>query len=187
MKSQSTTVWPRKSDSFCVLPVPVAVMGVNMKSGARSPTAGAGIACAGEAPTGFAAVSGGNCAEDAQATAAIVANSGLKRVIRARPLSVAAKIQSKTQKWTGLRPKVLRGRLRGGPPRALYQGGRMAAATFQEDIAMKNIRMLLLVPAAVLAAACGRETKTDDALKNDLALASQAQPFNPQQVTSAAE
>lgn len=52
---------------------------------------------------------------------------------------------------------------------------------------MKNIRMLLLVPAAVLAAACGRETKTDDALKNDLALASQAQGFNPQQVTSPAE
>lgn len=52
---------------------------------------------------------------------------------------------------------------------------------------MKNIRMLLLVPAAVLATACGRETKTDDALKNDLALASQAQGFNPQQVTSPAE
>ena len=52
---------------------------------------------------------------------------------------------------------------------------------------MKNTRMLLLVPAALLAAACGRDTKTDDALKNDLALASQAQPFNPQQVTSAAE
>jgi hypothetical protein len=63
----------------------------------------------------------------------------------------------------------------------------MAAATSLEDIAMKNIRMLLLVPAAVLAAACGRDNKTDDALKNDLALASQAQPYNPQQVTSPAE
>jgi hypothetical protein len=53
---------------------------------------------------------------------------------------------------------------------------------------MKNYKMLLLVPAAVLAAACGREESTaDDALKNDLALASQAQAFNPQQVTSAAE
>lgn len=52
---------------------------------------------------------------------------------------------------------------------------------------MKNIRMILLVPAAVLAAACGRETKTDDALKNDLALASQAQAYNPQQVTSPSE
>lgn len=53
---------------------------------------------------------------------------------------------------------------------------------------MKNNRMLLLVPAAVLAAACGRDnTKTDDALKNDLALASQAQAYNPQQFTSAAE
>jgi len=53
---------------------------------------------------------------------------------------------------------------------------------------MKNIRMLLLVPAALLAAACGRDTsKNDDALKNDLALASQAQPYNAQQFTSPAE
>lgn len=53
---------------------------------------------------------------------------------------------------------------------------------------MKNIKMLLLVPAALLAAACGRDSaKTDDALKNDLALASQAQPYNSQQFTSPAE
>jgi len=52
---------------------------------------------------------------------------------------------------------------------------------------MNNIGKLLLVPAVMLAAACGRDSKTDDALKNDLALASQAQPFNPQQVTSPAE
>lgn len=53
---------------------------------------------------------------------------------------------------------------------------------------MKNIKMLLLVPAAVLAAACGRDdSKTDDALKNDLALASQTQPYMPQQVTSPTE
>ena len=53
---------------------------------------------------------------------------------------------------------------------------------------MKNIKLLLLVPAAVLAAACGRDSsKTDDALKNDLALASQAQPFNAQQFTSPSE
>ena len=53
---------------------------------------------------------------------------------------------------------------------------------------MKNIKMLLLVPAAVLAAACGRDnSKTDDALKNDLALASQAQPYMAQQFTSPAE
>src|SRR5438876_8241834 len=54
--------------------------------------------------------------------------------------------------------------------------------------AMKNIRTLLLVPAVVLAAACGRDSaKTDDALKNDLALASQAQPYNAQQFTSPSE
>jgi hypothetical protein len=53
---------------------------------------------------------------------------------------------------------------------------------------MTNMKKLLLVPVAVLAAACGRdEPKADDALKNDLALASQAQPFTAQQVTSAAE
>lgn len=53
---------------------------------------------------------------------------------------------------------------------------------------MKNIRLSLLVPAAMLAAACGRDSaKTDDALKNDLALASQAQPYNAQQLTSPTE
>lgn len=53
---------------------------------------------------------------------------------------------------------------------------------------MKNIKMLLLVPAALLAAACGRDnTRTDDALKNDLALASQAQPYNAQQFVSPTE
>ena len=54
---------------------------------------------------------------------------------------------------------------------------------------MKNIKMLLLVPAAMLAAACGRDetSKIDDALKNDLALASQAQPYNAQQFVSPSE
>jgi hypothetical protein len=54
---------------------------------------------------------------------------------------------------------------------------------------MKNLKMLLLVPATVLAAACGRgsSSTTDDALKNDLALASQAQPYMPQQLMSPTE
>ena len=53
---------------------------------------------------------------------------------------------------------------------------------------MKNILKLALIPAAMLAAACGRDdAKIDDALKNDLALASQAQPFNAQQFTSPTE
>lgn len=53
---------------------------------------------------------------------------------------------------------------------------------------MKYARMLVLVPIAALVAACGGAgSKGDDALKNDLALASQAQPFNPQQFTSPAE
>lgn len=53
---------------------------------------------------------------------------------------------------------------------------------------MKNMKMLVLVPAAVLAAACSRDkAPTDDALKNDLALAAQAQPYNPQQFASPTE
>src|SRR4051812_39959338 len=45
---------------------------------------------------------------------------------------------------------------------------------------------LFAAPLAVLAAACGK-TPADDSLKNDLALASQAQTFQPQQVTSPTE
>ena len=53
---------------------------------------------------------------------------------------------------------------------------------------MKNFRSILLVSAAMFAAACGRDSaKTDDALRNDLALASQAQPYNPQQFMSPTE
>ncbi len=50
---------------------------------------------------------------------------------------------------------------------------------------MRALRVLMLVPAAIVAVACGRNDsgRADDALKNDLALASQAQPymqnFNP--------
>lgn len=53
---------------------------------------------------------------------------------------------------------------------------------------MKNVKMLALVSAAVVAAACGRnQSPSDDALKNDLALAAQAQPYNPQQFASPTE
>jgi uncharacterized protein YcfJ len=53
---------------------------------------------------------------------------------------------------------------------------------------MNTFKVLLLVPAAVLAVACGRsDSRADDALKNDLALASQAQPYMPQQFMSPAE
>jgi hypothetical protein len=51
---------------------------------------------------------------------------------------------------------------------------------------MRYNKMLVLVPAMVLAAACGRDgNRVDDALKNDLALASQAQPYMPQQFNPA--
>ena len=48
---------------------------------------------------------------------------------------------------------------------------------------MRKFNLMLLVPAAMIAAACGRNSApaVDDALKNDLALASQAQAYNPQQ------
>jgi hypothetical protein len=53
---------------------------------------------------------------------------------------------------------------------------------------MKFARVLALVPVAVIAAACGGDdSRADDALKNDLALASQAQPYTPQQFTSPTE
>jgi hypothetical protein len=53
---------------------------------------------------------------------------------------------------------------------------------------MKYIKLLALVPAAVFVAACGRDAApSDDALKNDLALASQAQPYTQQQFTSPSE
>lgn len=53
---------------------------------------------------------------------------------------------------------------------------------------MKYMKMLALVSAVVVVAACGRDANpADAALKNDLALASQAQAFNPQQFTSPTE
>lgn len=54
---------------------------------------------------------------------------------------------------------------------------------------MKSLKLFVLVPAAVLAVACGRNggQNADDALKNDLALASQAQAYMPQQFMSPVE
>ena len=47
---------------------------------------------------------------------------------------------------------------------------------------------LLVVPALVLASACGRDEKPmDEALKNDLSLASSMQPYQPQQFVSPME
>jgi hypothetical protein len=52
---------------------------------------------------------------------------------------------------------------------------------------MKALNALwVLAPLALAGAACGK-APTDDSLKNDLALASQAQQFQPQQVTSSTE
>lgn len=57
------------------------------------------------------------------------------------------------------------------------------------ETAMLRTKWMALVPAVVLAAACGRNSSpaVDDALKQDLALASQAQPYNPQQFVSPTE
>ena len=52
-----------------------------------------------------------------------------------------------------------------------------------------RMKWMSLIPAALLAVACGRNSSpsVDDALKNDLALASQAQAYNPQQTMSPTE
>jgi len=52
---------------------------------------------------------------------------------------------------------------------------------------MRNLTWLMIAPVAVVAVACGRNssTKLDDALKSDLALASQMQPTNPISPTEA--
>jgi hypothetical protein len=54
---------------------------------------------------------------------------------------------------------------------------------------MRTSRLMILVPMAALLAACGRNStpQVDDALKADLALASQAQPLNAQANISATE
>ena len=55
---------------------------------------------------------------------------------------------------------------------------------------MRNLRMFLLVPAAILAAACGRDDsskKVDDALNADLSLAAQARPYTAMDSISALE
>ena len=46
---------------------------------------------------------------------------------------------------------------------------------------MRTIKWLVCVPAVLLVAACGRNSRAaDEALQKDLALASQAQAYNPQ-------
>lgn len=54
---------------------------------------------------------------------------------------------------------------------------------------MNRSRLLLLAPVAMIAAACGGKdnSSADGALQNDLALASQAQPYMPQQTLSPTE
>lgn len=55
---------------------------------------------------------------------------------------------------------------------------------------MKSLKMFLLVPAAILAVACGpndSNKKVDDALNADLNLAAQARPYTPMDSISAAE
>ena len=54
---------------------------------------------------------------------------------------------------------------------------------------MRNFKMLALVPAAILAVACGQSDnkKVDDALNSDLTLAAQARPYTAMDSISAAE
>jgi hypothetical protein len=55
---------------------------------------------------------------------------------------------------------------------------------------MKTLKMFLLVPAAILAVACGRDDsskKVDEALNADLSLAAQARPYTAMDSISAME
>ena len=56
---------------------------------------------------------------------------------------------------------------------------------------MRNIHKLAVIPALALLAACGRSNESkpelDDALRNDLSLASSAAPYQPQQFMSPME
>lgn len=55
---------------------------------------------------------------------------------------------------------------------------------------MRKLRMFLIVPAAILAVACGRDDsskKVDDALNADLSLAAQARPYTAMDSISAME
>jgi hypothetical protein len=54
---------------------------------------------------------------------------------------------------------------------------------------MRKVWLVIAAPLAILATACGKQDSKalDAALKNDLALASQAQPYNPQQTVSPTE
>ena len=56
---------------------------------------------------------------------------------------------------------------------------------------MRNLVKLIVVPALAMLAACGRSNDAkpavDDALQNDLALANNAQPYQPQQFVSPME
>lgn len=54
---------------------------------------------------------------------------------------------------------------------------------------MRNFKMFLIVPAAILAVACGRDDskKVDDALNADLTLAAQARPYTAMDSISAME
>jgi hypothetical protein len=54
---------------------------------------------------------------------------------------------------------------------------------------MRNLKMFALIPAAILAVACGPSDnkKVDDALNSDLTLAAQARPYTAMDSISAAE
>ena len=54
---------------------------------------------------------------------------------------------------------------------------------------MGKLKMFLIVPAAILAVACGRDDskKVDDALNADLTLAAQARPYTAMDSISAME
>src|SRR5688572_24029201 len=76
----------------------------------------------------------------------------------------------------------------GGWPAACFLKGRMRSAHAMEA-SMRKLGMTLSLAGLALLGACsrGNDARSDDALKNDLALAAQAQPYQAQQFVSPME
>jgi hypothetical protein len=101
------------------------------------------------------------------------ATSRLWDAFRARPhLEGLQKASSARSNWPG----------------ACFNGGQDENRTVTED-SMRNLGMTLSLAGLALLGACsrGNDARSDDALKNDLALAAQAQPYQAQQFVSPME
>src|SRR4051812_9927290 len=86
-------------------------------------------------------------------------------------------------RWTKWRPKYSRRWLSPGMARAL-RGASQTIALGSGGTYMNRFVISSLAGLALLGACRGNDSRPDDALKNDLALAAQAQPYQAQQFVS---